>query len=175
MIKILISLSSSTDALDYFTEHAMNETRADVAAHKSRSTLVWLSPDEFLNLARKGFDADKKEKVEKLDRFDSIPFLLISNTENGISTVVGHEGRHRSMKLKRLGIQKMPVKLRSTDIRWGEQLNDKKHDYIPDDKWPKFLQAQDSNTKIPFPTTREKAHKVATSSLRGRSFFESLM
>ena len=175
MIKILISLSSSTDALDYFTEPAMNEIRADVAAHKSRSTLVWLSPDDFLKLARKGFSESKIDMLETIDRFDSIPFLQIDRTEDGICKVIGHEGRHRAMKLKRLGVTKIPVKLCSAEIRWSEQNDDKNHDYIPDSDWPKWIQSEDSSDKVPFPTTRQKAYKASISGLKGRSFLESLL
>ena len=76
--------------------------------------------------------------------------------KDGVAKVTGHEGRHRAEVLKKMGINEMPVVLKSDRIRWGQQ--NSPFDKL-NDKWPTILEPQDpvwSNTKqtgkaIPFP------------------------
>lgn len=134
-------------------------TNADT--YKSRNTLITITPDEFLNLApdlmrkpepeRLKFIEDAIAKGEKLDA----PFLYMTD-KDGVAKVTGHEGRHRAEVLKKMGINEMPVVLKSDRIRWGQQ--NSPFDKL-NDKWPTILEPQDpvwSNTKqtgkaIPFP------------------------
>jgi hypothetical protein len=140
----------------------------------SRSTLVYMTPDEFLNLAPDFIRPDSPQrkrtgpienaivKGEKLP----VPYLRITD-KGGVATVTSHEGRHRASVLKRLGVAKMPVVLKSDRIVWDSQ--DNNIDKL-DDKWPTQLNPQDPSTvdknavntgkPIPFPVPEPKVRKA---------------
>jgi hypothetical protein len=103
----------------------------DVKNSKSRQTLVYMSPDDFLLMAKLGDDPGKTALVAKLVKehtvFNSTPFLSFTHDGKGLAQVIGHEGRHRVRGLKHIGIKQIPVILNSiasakgAAIRWGSQ------------------------------------------------------
>jgi hypothetical protein len=76
-----------------------------------KGKIVWMSPDKFLSLVLplNYPEVDKLKKVTKrLRRNLPIDFLVLKvNAEE--NRVVGHEGRHRALVSKKLGIEKVPV------------------------------------------------------------------
>jgi hypothetical protein len=105
---------------------------AEVKNAKSRQTLVYMSPDDFLLMAKQGLSADKSALVYKLVHehtvFDSTPYLSFVHDGKGMAQVIGHEGRHRARALKAIGVKQIPVVLNSVAgkgqaIRWGSQDN----------------------------------------------------
>lgn len=114
----------------YFSKFALD--RAYRQAKGSRETVVHMSPDQFLAMA-KTFKGGKpsddkiqnaKSLVEGKIKFESLPYLTLDTLENGDVKVTGHEGRHRSTILKSLGVTLIPVILVSQHFeglayRWG--------------------------------------------------------
>jgi hypothetical protein len=134
-----------------------NAELSDVHNDKSRSTLVYMTPADFLRVAEHGFDQQKQSNVDGLlkqgVKFRSLPTLSFFHDGQGVAQVVGHEGRHRARALQRLGVKQMPVILRSLAsaegkaIRWGSQHN-------PIDRvavWPTVLKGEDGGGSIPMP------------------------
>lgn len=129
----------------------------DVEANaKSRETLTYMSPGDFLLMAEEGHDPDKMRGIIDLvkngTKFNSTPVLLFTHDGKGLAQVIGHEGRHRARVLQALGVEEMPVILKSIggrgrEIRWGSQNN-------PIDKVPVMptrLRGQDGRATIPMP------------------------
>lgn len=110
---------------DYFTEKAYKEALELAAEGGAKTRLIGLTPDEFLKMAEElpVPDADKLKNLEEVlsrgDKLSSLPRLSFAR-KGGIAEVVGHEGRHRALKLKELGVEEMPVYLQG-DIRFNEQ------------------------------------------------------
>ena len=132
-MKIKISKSSDemVDALKYFNNNALHSA---INQHpNSRAIAVWLSPTDFIKLARPGIDQDKRKAVKNLlndgIKFDSIPFLGVETDKNGNVVVDGngsnHEGRHRCRLLNNLEVKLVPVLIQSSAAgegdcyRWG--------------------------------------------------------
>ena len=121
---------------------------------KSRSQTVNMPIDSFLQMAEKLKTPDERKlnNVRSLlndgTPFETYPFLLMSGNK-----VVGHEGRHRALGLQEQGYTHMPVELRG-DIRWSEQADPRKFDYIKE--WPSQLIGQQGTSK-PFPVPRDRA------------------
>ena len=157
-------LKKGESALRNFASKDLFELNPEVTnadTFKSRNTLITLTPDEFLNLSpdlmqkpdpkRLGFIEDAIAKGKKLDA----PFLYMTD-KDGVAKVTGHEGRHRALALKKMGINEMPVILKSDRIRWGQQ--NSRFDKL-NDKWPTTLEPQDpvffghtqTGKAIPFP------------------------
>lgn len=98
----------------------------------SRDTVVHMSPDEFLLMAKqlKQARTDKfsgtKELFKKGVKFNEIPYLVVETRPDGDVDVIGHEGRHRSLTLRMHGIKKIPVVIKSMpgkkdpSFRWGQ-------------------------------------------------------
>lgn len=124
---------------------------------KSRETLTYMSPSDFLLMAREGHDAEKMRGVIGLVkqgiRFNTTPVLLFTHDGKGLAHVIGHEGRHRARVLQALGVKEMPVVLRSISavngpaIRWGSQNNPL--DKVP--VMPTKLHGEDGRATIPMP------------------------
>ena len=124
-------------------------TNADVP--KSRDTLVWMSPDDFLSMAApttadysftSGRGGDKTgsilDGIKKGELID-VPHLKIFD-KDGVAQVEGHEGRHRAVLMKELGYDSMPVVINSHRIRWSEQAGSGR-DQI-EGKWPTVLKSE---------------------------------
>jgi hypothetical protein len=174
-------LKKGESALRNFASKDLFELNPEVTnadTFKSRNTLITLTPDEFLNLSpdlmqkpdpkRLGFIEDAIAKGKKLDA----PFLYMTD-KDGVAKVTGHEGRHRALALKKMGINEMPVILKSDRIRWGQQ--DSRFDKL-NDKWPTTLEPQDpvffghtqTGKAIPFPVPFPVSDlKSVSSSLHG--------
>ena len=131
-------------------------------ATKSRETETIMSPADFLNLADDLFERDVRLGSEKFIRNQiekgeplQTPFLDFDLDDRGVATVISHEGRHRARVLEEMGIDEMPVRLRSqgkNEIRWSEQNNPNNFDRL-NVPWPKILlpQNKSSGSMIRFP------------------------
>jgi hypothetical protein len=141
-------------------------TNADLP--KSRDTLVFMSPDDFLAMAaptRADYSftsSEGKEKtksilagIQKGDLID-VPHLKIFD-KDGVAQVEGHDGRHRAALMKELGYDRMPVIINSHRIRWADQLKSGR-DQI-EGSWPTVLRSEKDpwgkinkeSRDIPFP------------------------
>jgi hypothetical protein len=158
-----LSVSGGGSASRAFAQTKIDEMRTP--DYKSREKLIEMRIDDFLALSNftdpnsaysRGKLADTRKFLANGEPYTSIPFL---STDKG--QVTGHEGRHRAMALKEAGYESMPVILKDYNIRWSEQLDPERFDYIED--WPTKLQAQPKaeNPKfsIPFPVPREQARQ----------------
>jgi hypothetical protein len=112
-------------------------TMQEIKQPASRSTLVYMSPKQYLDLITAGHDEDKLANTTAVltrgAKYKSLPYLMID--EHG--QVVAQEARHRIMALDRIGVKSIPVILRSTIIRWGEPK------YYP--QIPKFIIPENYN------------------------------
>lgn len=115
----------------FFSDDAIRKAKEETG-YKSRSILIELTPQEFLRLASSGVSGDKTSVVEGVlnsgGQFSSVPRLTIDKG----GRVVGHEGRHRSRALAAAGVDKIPVLLESSNIRWSEQAKPGSFDYLED-------------------------------------------
>ena len=156
-----LSVLGGRSASNTFDQKKIDEAREP--GYKSREKLIEMRIDDFLALAKytdpnsaysKGKLADAKKRLAEGTPYTSLPYL---STEDG--QVTGHEGRHRARALKEAGYETMPVILIDRGIRWSEQLDSSRFDYI--EEWPTKLQAEPdaANPKftIPFPVPREQA------------------
>ena len=126
----------------------------------SRETIIYMSPDEFLSLAKKepGYDFDLTEVrglIEEGTPFSSMPSLSFDHDGKGMAKVVGHEGRHRMLALKELGVESVPVKFNSRErgegraLRWGQQANPESRDYVPPSERPVQITSEDGDVVLP--------------------------
>ena len=153
----------SGSSLDKFSTEAKADAVSQSGSDKSRTKLIEVSIDDFLNLATDagegGYTDTKLQKARSnlASGFTSVPQLTVD--KNG--KVTGHEGRHRALALKEAGYTTMPVLLTSENIRWDRQHDETDTDYVGDDKWPKRLQAQkgarSKKFSIPYPINRDNA------------------
>jgi hypothetical protein len=124
----MILAESIYDGDAFFAGERVDAVLDDVRDPKSRSTIVYLSPDAFLTLAKAGTDRGKDERIAAIMRtvgkFSSLPLLYFISKDNdfaGPGYVSGHEGRHRMRWLRAHGVTQVPVELRSVSgLRWGE-------------------------------------------------------
>jgi hypothetical protein len=149
--------SVTSSAESRFAPKEINELRTQ--QYKDRKKLIEIDIDDFLALAKSGRVDSKLEDASGLlsrgTQFSSLPYLTID--PDGV--VQGHEGRHRARALKAAGYKTMPVVLHSQNIRWSEQDDPAKFDYV--EQWPSRLRAQEGalfeSFSIPFPVSREQA------------------
>jgi len=147
----------TADAESRFNPEEINKLREQ--QYKDRKKLIDMNIDDFLALAKFGRTEPKLEATRNIlsrgGQFSSLPYLSVD--EDG--KVSGHEGRHRARALKEAGYKTMPVVLHSENIRWSEQADPEKFDYV--EKWPNRLVAQSGaafeSFSIPFPVSREQA------------------
>ncbi len=124
----------------YFSEEALEKARYDNGA--SRERLIYMDVDDFLALAKNGFDSAKARTVSLLIRdkipMESLPYLKVDNAAKdnedvGMSQsaknwqVTGHEGRHRARALLELGIKEVPVVVCHSTMRWEKSKNRPKY------------------------------------------------
>jgi hypothetical protein len=118
-----VGLTVAEEADKYFEADQLRIWRKASKDPKSREALVYMTPDEFLGMAEPTFIGipGKQVPVDELlkegAKFNDVPFLKFDNT----GRMYGHEGRHRAMALKKIGVDRVPVRLWAHDIRWGEQ------------------------------------------------------
>lgn len=170
----------------YFTDDALDSVRYldkkgnPQPRNKSREMLVYMSPDEFLQMAERipSPDSYKAERVQNLleskKPFNSVPFLdFTTDSSSGMAQVVGHEGRHRAMALRERGVEKIPVVLRSQgssrgpEIRWSHQ-EPTDFDYV--ENWPTHLSGETQiggkSPTMEFPVQRDLTQQEIARQLR---------
>lgn len=166
------SSSESSVGEDYFEPKAVESAKRDASEYKSRSTVINMSPDQFLQMAERlgseGAADISQEKAKTVsgvlsrgEKFSSIPHLSFEiDSKTGDAKVVGHEGRHRAMELKKRGVKSMPVTFHGP-IRWDQQKDQAGFDRIK--KWPKSLKGE-TEGEIPFPISDPLVAKSSPSS-----------
>jgi hypothetical protein len=155
--RVQASEKRDTSSAERFDPKQIENNR--VPDYKSREKLIDMPIGDFLALAEKGEEEAKGRDVKKLldngARFSSLPYLNVDSDYRAD----GHEGRHRARALKAAGYEKMPVILRVAGLRWSEQADPSRFDYVKD--WPTELRAQataeNPSFSIPFPVSREDA------------------
>lgn len=170
MSNIQSDIESVIPETKYFSLSPSNIS--DAVNPKSRTTMSTMSPDDFLSLARQDdLDVGNINKYRKLIRegvkFDTLPELVIkAGDQEGLHTVISHEGRHRAAALKAEGIDKMPVKITSEpgrkggSIRWDET-NTRPTEIMAEQG------AEDINFKRVWDDDMESDRNVLMSALRG--------
>ena len=151
---------SLRDATDAFDPKAVADDSQQ--KYKSREKLVSMPITDFLKLAEFGHvkskQDDAEQRVKSGTKFTTLPYLEVYETVEDGLRVTGHEGRHRARALLAEGKETMPVILKG-DIRWSEQTDPEKFDYV--EKWPKRIYAQkgaiNEYASIPMPVTREES------------------
>ena len=131
----------------------------------SREIIVDMSPDEFLDLALPLPNGDDSKLIpvrnlaQRGSQFTDIPYLGFDNMLDGPAQVKMHEGRHRALALKELGVKKMPVRLISREygtgpaIRWGKQ-DYENFDLVHPDDWPTKIEQESGGNIRDFPISR---------------------
>jgi hypothetical protein len=113
-----------------FSRACISAAVADAAAPWNRSTIVLLSPQDFLLVAAPIYHADDVDPGRDVNRFersklssiaealadaglDEMPHLTLEpdGTAHDLR-VVGHEGRHRALAAMRRNVARLPVTLR---------------------------------------------------------------
>ena len=164
----LFAQADTQSAVGRFDPNEIEKIRTP--GYKSRYKLIEMPIAQFLALADDIKSGDSRQKLENTrailargDNFTSIPYLYASNK----GQVDGHEGRNRALALQELGYTTMPVELRMRDLRWSEQLDPDKFDYI--ENWPTRLTAQEDaknpNYSIPFPVRRQDSESAYDANL----------
>ena len=159
--------TAGEEADRYFNPEALKQWRRALNNKMSSDSLVYLTPEQFLRMAEPipgGVVPYKAERVAKAleegAKFEDIPLLQITNA----GRVRGHEGRHRAMALRDKGVQRIPVRIHASDMRWNQQApisEDlsfhqravREHEYV--ENLPEELVGEDGVSRIPFPFHRE--------------------
>lgn len=113
-----------------FTEKALKSAASD-ASGNSRTAITMMSPDEFLRVVPTPENSISQKNIDKIaehiksgGKLDDVPFLIVKmDDEMKMPRYSGHEGRHRALAFKQLGIEEMPVRIKMGDdmgIRWDE-------------------------------------------------------
>ena len=135
-------VKSARDVIDSykgaFTPTELSFLNGHMDNPKDRNGVILLSPEEFHLLAEKRPDEYMKSTMVsegpefkrrqvreglKSDRgLSDVPWLQAYKTaDNGQTLIIsGHEGRHRMDVFKEMGIDKIPVIIKDSPIRWGE-------------------------------------------------------
>ena len=167
----------SMPGFEYFDEEQALSVISTNSA--SRETVINMTPDEFLLLAKKIPESsserrDLDEHLASGQKFSGIPFLQFDNLGEGKARITGHEGRHRMAALKRAGVESVPVVLKSREggggraIRWGRQ-TEGDNDYVDD--VPVDLISEDGNDEVDFPVDFERAEPITDPAVVSDEFF----
>ena len=157
----VVTKAARDSMLKFFDEAEVDNAIRQAGNRKSREALTQMPIDDFLSLARDGYDPAKSAGISNVSKFDDLPFLNI-RSEDGIANITGHEGRHRARRLKELGESTMPVRIKS-DIRWDQQNDPKLWDYEQD--YPQILFNEDGTKKSPFPFVQGDSNLLDSSAL----------
>ncbi len=135
----------------FFADSAIRKLKRACSNPRSHTTLVRLTPQEFLRMAKPAPPGGAKDKIKPVreclrlgKKFDELPYLKIINNGDGSALVVGHEGRHRCMALMERGIDFVTVEIICLEggagetICWG--LTDAK-------AFPVVLRGQEGNVR----------------------------
>lgn len=155
-----VGLTESVDATARDGDAYFNLNHPDVEEvynDRSRKTLVYMSPDDFLLMAEDGANDEKQANANDVAaqgiKFREVPWLSFVHDGKGRAQVIGHNGRHRARAMKALGIKQMPVLLVSAEsgkglgIRWGRR----KQGFDKVDVMPTRLRGEDGRGTIPMP------------------------
>jgi hypothetical protein len=109
-----------------FDGDRVNAQLKEVANPKSKSTLVFMTPDEYRLMALRNLSNPEQVQVyaNNIDRgmlVNEIPRLTFTDTLGTNSQVDSHEGRHRVRALEQLGFDLVPVILTHDRYVWGDQ------------------------------------------------------
>ena len=156
--------TSNSDGDIYFSESAWNIANG-MTDGKSRSIIAYMSPDEFLTVAQRmpsnalNKFHERANEIRSLMssgvKMSSLPQLSFEHDGQGNAKVISHDGRHRALSLKIMGVKSMPVVFTSSGskkgaaIRWNEQRYPNSFDYYKG-IWPNVLKGETSG-EIPFP------------------------
>lgn len=141
----------------YFTSDALEQAAAE-AAGNSRSAIVYLNPQEFLNMARPiPPNSGKGEGLKDIEKFHDVPFLNF-RVEGNKAFVTGHEGRHRMLALAARGVSSVPVRFKSENaIRWSAPVGSSDFPELPT-----ALVSENGERTQPFPVHEAKATTTAS-------------
>jgi len=160
---------TSLEGAQYFDPEAVRYAIKDADNERSRETLIYMSPADFLRIALPGADDQKQGRTDAL-LAQGVPFhsmLRLMVDESGRAW--GHEGRHRARSLQRAGVKRIPVRFLSRRIRWGQ----------PDQEYPAFLVSEDGFQRIPFPDSlafpRQAKPKANMRRNRAQSFIAMVL
>lgn len=111
----------------FFSQEPIKQAIKEAKNYKSRETLVFMKPKQFLEVASQRFTPDK-EKLDNIrhvielgDTLSDVPYLKTDQIDGFDFKVVGHEGRHRAMFLNTVNINyMMPVRIIDASVRWIE-------------------------------------------------------
>lgn len=140
---------------------------------RSRETLVWMKPDDFLKVAAKRGTTQTETGVSNAKRrsirqgfnteegLNDIPYLLTERNDKAKAyEVVGHEGRHRMDVFKEQGVDLVPVKLIDRTTRWGTPENQYGDGYKP---YKALLDEEGKGLSIDFPQFVNEAWGIQAS------------
>jgi hypothetical protein len=100
------------EAARYFDETAIRQ-----AKEKESEPMAFMPISDFLAVCNAGGNEQKYARVNGLlgsgTKFNEIPYLMFTHDNNGNAKVIGHEGRHRAKALMELGVQTIPVLMKS--------------------------------------------------------------
>ena len=156
------AFNMADDALErgssLFTEKALKSAASD-ASGNSRTAITMMSPDEFLRVVPTPENSISQANIDKIaehirsgGKLDDVPFLTVDmDADMGMPRYSGHEGRHRALAMKQLGIEEMPVRIKMGDsmgIRWDEihSKNPLRNRSLPD-----FVLHEEGSTSSQFP------------------------
>lgn len=108
-----VRYSLTRDGNAYFAGEVV-EAQLDMArTGRDGAFLVYMSPEEFLDMAQPGKSTRQQEGVDWLlktgERFNTLPALVIDEKGDGVATVDMHDGRHRMRALQANGVYQVPV------------------------------------------------------------------
>jgi hypothetical protein len=117
-MKDLVRKSSSL-----FSDKAVTRALEEAADPKAKETIALVRPDDFLKMAAP-LENPRPEKIQRIKQaiaegkpLDDIPYLHLKvSKDQARATTVGHEGRHRALVFKEMGIEYMPVRVVSKDF-----------------------------------------------------------
>lgn len=125
-----------------FSDKAIDKAIRESKDPNSKSTIVFMTPDKFHELAMKRAEGSSfterenakaykervkepiKEALKTKEGLSDIPELWLSSERGAqpgapIHSVWAHEGRHRADVFKEQGLDLMPVKVIHNDVTWG--------------------------------------------------------
>lgn len=106
-----------------FDPAALKRAEREANAFKSRTTLIWLTPREFLKLTPtvENPNTDYYDNMlSQGEKIQQIPFLK-TEQRGSIFEVFGHEGRHRCRAITKKNLRgTIPVLLTDSTTRWEE-------------------------------------------------------
>jgi hypothetical protein len=143
---------------------------------KTKASFTRMTPDQFLGLTtdKEGLERIEKETNEidfdELARQSQEIFLEVKQNEDGTLDVVGHEGRHRMLALRRAGVTDVPVTLvwgsgAQRDVIAGAKLNPQKF-------YDDLVASQGTEVGDVIPINYENIQRIQDSQSNAQIFFQ---